>query len=126
MDVNFKNGISGINDSEDWIPTEFTLYQNYPNPFNPVTTIKFSIPSNVKSGTSNHQPSAGVSTKLVVYDMLGREIATLVDEMKAPGRYEVLWDATGLASGVYFYKLVAESFGKAGSFIQVRKMILLR
>jgi hypothetical protein len=107
-------------------PEEFALYQNYPNPFNPVTTIKFSIPSNVKSGTSNHQPPAGVSTKLVVYDMLGREVATLVDEMKAPGRYEVLWDATGLSSGVYFYKLFAESFGQAGSFIQVRKMILLR
>lgn len=94
----------------DGLPSEFMLAQNYPNPFNPSTKIAFSIPV----GTG-HAPSL-----LKVYDVLGREVATLVNEVKAPGHYEVTWDAEGLASGVYFYKLQADNFA------QTKKLLLLR
>ncbi len=92
----------------------FALEQNYPNPFNPSTVIKYNVSGarNSGLGTSN--------TRLVVYDLLGREVAVLVDERKAPGSYEVSFDAAGLASGVYFYRLTA------GSFVQSRKMLLVR
>jgi photosystem II stability/assembly factor-like uncharacterized protein len=97
------------------LPAEVQLYQNYPNPFNPITKIKYEIPSNVKSEMSN--------VKLIVYDILGTEIATLVNEEKATGNYEVEFDATtseGLSSGVYFYQL------RTGSFIETKKMVLMR
>jgi hypothetical protein len=90
-------------------PDEFMLAQNYPNPFNPSTTIQFTLPV----GTYNY-------TSLRVYDLLGREVATLVNEAKAPGNYEATWDATGQASGVYFYRL------QAGEFTQTKRLLLLR
>jgi hypothetical protein len=93
------------------IPEKFNLEQNYPNPFNPSTTISFSI-------------SSSAFTSLKIYDVLGNEISTLVDEYKPTGVYEVKLSATGgashLSSGVYFYQL------KAGSFVETRKMMLLR
>ncbi len=89
------------------IPTSFSLFQNYPNPFNPSTNIKFVIP---KSSFVN----------LKVYDILGREIVTLVNEEKTAGNYKVTFDAKNLASGIYFYRL------KAGNYISVKKMILLK
>lgn len=92
----------------------FQLYQNYPNPFNPVTKIKFSIfETSLSSGE-------GLSVRLIVYDVLGNEVATLVDEELSAGYYEVRFDATDLTSGVYFCKL------QASSFIETRKMVLLR
>ena len=90
----------------------FTLFQNYPNPFNPTTSIKFVIPS---VGTSFMK-----FVQLKVYDALGREVATLVNELKSPGEYTVRFDATELSSGIYFYKL------KAGSFVEAKKMIILK
>jgi len=97
----------------------YFLSQNYPNPFNPATIIKFSIPtvseySSTEGGTSLQKIS------LVVYDILGNEVATIVDEEKATGEYTLEFNSAGLSSGVYFYRL------KAGSFIQTKKMILLR
>ena len=89
------------------IPTIFALYQNYPNPFNPTTKIKWQSP------ISSHQT-------LKVYDILGKEIASLVDEYKEAGYYEINFDATGFTSGIYFYKI------QAGSFIQTKKMILIK
>jgi hypothetical protein len=89
------------------VPTVPCLYQNYPNPFNPVTNFKFSI--------ANCQ-----LTILKVYDVLGREVATLVDEVKQPGTYEVQWDASDVASGMYYFRL------QAGSFVETRKLVLLR
>jgi photosystem II stability/assembly factor-like uncharacterized protein len=89
------------------IPTEYALSQNYPNPFNPSTTIRFSI------------PQAG-QVRLVVYDMLGSTVATLVDGEVAAGYHQAEFPAAGLASGVYFYKL------EAGSFVRVQKMMLLK
>jgi thermitase len=88
-------------------PSSFALYGNYPNPFNPVTNIQFSI--------VNRQ-----LTIMKVYDALGREVATLVNEVKEPGTYTVRFDGSHLASGIYFYKLAA------GRFLKTRKMILMR
>jgi uncharacterized lipoprotein YddW (UPF0748 family) len=94
--------------------TEFLLEQNYPNPFNPVTKIKFTIPNVTLSEVE------GSRVQLKVYDVLGKEVSTLVNEEKPAGSYEVDFNANGLSSGVYFYKLTA------GSFSQTKKMILLR
>jgi len=102
------------------IPSAFSLYQNYPNPFNPSTKIKFSLP----------RPSEGgvMTAKLIFYDLLGREVATLVNEPLKPGTYEVSFDGSKFATGIYFYKLQAgdpsTSSGKV--FVQTRKMILLK
>ena len=93
------------------LPNNFQLHQNYPNPFNPTTTIKYSIPAEM---------NRSVATKLKVYDLLGSEVAVLVNEEKAPGNYEVNFDGTGLPSGIYFYTI------KSGSFNSSRKMILLK
>ena len=94
------------------IPAEFKLHQNYPNPFNPSTKIQFSIP-----------PSKGVrgmDVKLIIYDLLGREVATLVNEQLKPGSYEVQWNASNFPSGVYFYRLTTDKF------IGTKKMILVK
>jgi len=98
--------------SDDNLPNVFALEQNYPNPFNPTTRIKYSIPSNVNRETSN--------VSLIIYDILGTEIATLANEKKAAGNYVVEFDASGLSSGIYFYTL------RSGSFTQTRKMIVLK
>ena len=91
------------------IPNEFELYQNYPNPFNPSTKIKFTIPA-----------GAPQVFTLRVYDVLGNEVATLVNEEKPAGVYEVEFDASMYSSGIYIYQI------RAGSFIDVKKMILLK
>ncbi|MCU0344178.1 MAG: T9SS type A sorting domain-containing protein [Ignavibacterium sp.] len=94
--------------------TDFILQQNYPNPFNPCTTIKYTIPNVTLSGVE------GSRVQLKVYDVLGKEVATLVNEEKPAGSYEVDFNAAGLSSGIYFYKLTA------GSFVETKKMTLLR
>lgn len=96
-------------------PITFSLYQNYPNPFNPSTKIKYSIPS-----VTLRQAKSDIHVSLKVYDILGNEIATLVNEEKPAGTYEVTWYAEGLPSGVYFYQL------KAGEFVSTKKMLLLK
>jgi len=83
------------------------LSQNYPNPFNPTTKISWQSP------VSSYQT-------LIVYDLIGNEITTLVDEYKSAGKYEATFNASGLSSGIYFYRL------RAGSFIETRKMILTK
>ena len=98
---------TGIGGSKNSTPEGFSLEQNYPNPFNPATKIKFTI---MDFGY----------TSLKVHDVLGKEVASLVDEEKPAGTYEIAWDAANLPSGVYFYRL------HAGGFDQTRKMILLR
>ncbi|MEW5843122.1 MAG: YCF48-related protein [Bacteroidota bacterium] len=99
---------------ENKSPTDFVLYQNYPNPFNPTTTIKFSIPSVGRNSISTSKVT------LKVYDLLGREITTLVNEEKLAGNYEVKFDGSKLCSGVYFYRLTA------GDFTASKKLILLK
>ncbi|MFN3871709.1 MAG: T9SS type A sorting domain-containing protein [Ignavibacterium sp.] len=98
-------------EDEEQIPTEFSLNQNYPNPFNPSTKIKFSIP-NVGSELAQ--------TVLKVYDILGNEVATLVNEERPAGVYEVEFNASQLSSGIYFYKL------SSGSFTEIKKMTLIK
>jgi hypothetical protein len=89
------------------IPKQYSLGQNYPNPFNPSTTISFNLPSRS-------------SVTLKIYDMLGKEIASLVNEELPPGAYSRTWNASGISSGVYFYHL------KAGAFTETKRLILLR
>jgi hypothetical protein len=107
------------------IPSQFALEQNYPNPFNPSTKIQFTIVS-AQSGSASAKKTADGSggnrqlTTLKVYDVLGREVATLVNEVKEPGTYTVEFNASSLASGVYFYRLTA------GSYVATQKMILMR
>ena len=103
-------GLSGIKIISSQTPNQFSLSQNYPNPFNPSTKIKFQIPI----GTSVAQ------IFLSVYDILGREITTLVDQQLQPGTYEVEWDASQYPSGVYFYKLTS------GEFAETKRMVLLK
>ncbi|MCE1164647.1 MAG: T9SS type A sorting domain-containing protein [Bacteroidetes bacterium] len=107
--------IIGIRNLSSEVPASFSLYQNYPNPFNPVTKIRFDIPENGKWKSEN-----GVVT-LKVYDILGKEVTTLVNERLQPGIYETAWDASGFGSGVYFYKLSAGE-----CVLSARKMILLK
>ncbi len=94
------------------IPSAFLLHQNYPNPFNPTTKLKFDISSNVKRQTED--------VKLIVYDICGKEIQTLINEKLNPGTYEVTFDGSNLPSGVYFYQL------RAGDFVNTKKLILLK
>ena len=101
-------------DDENNFPTEFALEQNYPNPFNPSTTIKYTIPSVISTEGRN------LNVQLKVYDVLGNEVATLVNEEKPAGSFEVKFDASELTSGVYFYKILA------GNFVETKKMILIR
>ena len=100
--------VVGIDDSEEnLIAEEYLLGQNYPNPFNPVTKIKYQIPELI-------------FVTLKTYDVLGIEIANLVSEEKTAGSYEIEFNATGLPSGIYFYRI------QAGNFIETKKMILLK
>ncbi|MCW8817296.1 MAG: T9SS type A sorting domain-containing protein [Ignavibacteriaceae bacterium] len=89
------------------LPNEYALEQNYPNPFNPSTTIKYSVPN-------------AENVQLKVYDVIGNEVATLVNETKSPGSYEVPFNASQLSSGVYIYSI------RAGNFVETKKMILMK
>jgi len=104
--------ISDVADYNNGNEIRFELKQNYPNPFNPSTKIKYSIPP---IGTQR-----AVSVQIKVYDVLGNEIETLVNEEKPVGTYEITWYAGQLPSGVYFYQL------QAGSFVETKKMLLLK
>lgn len=113
--MEFEQTAVGINDSED-SQINFNLEQNYPNPFNPSTEINYSIPVETLLATSQNV----TSVQLIVYDILGNEVATLVNKRQASGRYSVIFDASNLPSGTYFYKL------KSGDFTKSKKMILLK
>ncbi len=99
--------ITGIEVSESAQPRSYELYQNYPNPFNPVTTIKFALP---KAG----------NVTLKILNILGEEVTTLLSASLLSGHYQYEWDASGMASGVYFYRL------QAGDFVQTKKLMLIR
>jgi hypothetical protein len=102
------NQLTGVGEQLNLeIPHEFRLEQNYPNPFNPTTVVSCQLP-------------VASRLKIAVYDILGREVAILMDERKEAGRYQVTWDASGFASGVYIYRLTA------GEYVQSKRMLLLR
>ena len=107
-------GTTDVREDHRTVPSAFSLEHNYPNPFNPVTMIRFRLPfiSNVS---------------LKIYDVLGREVATLIDGRKLAGTYEVDFNAHQLASGVYFYKLRAiDVTTRNAEFTDVKKMLLLK
>ncbi|MFZ1289759.1 MAG: hypothetical protein WAR79_06700 [Melioribacteraceae bacterium] len=129
-EIDWHNPILGLNIDEE-IPLEYSLSQNYPNPFNPTTTINYSIPSysvilsevkNLKDFSAQDPRNDNVTLK--VYDVLGREVATLVNKVQQPGNYEVTFNAASvsrrIASGIYYYSL------KAGNYVQTKKMVLLK
>jgi len=96
------------------VPSCYSLQQNYPNPFNPTTTIEYDLPK-------------AVHVRLAVLDLLGREVATLVDGIESPGYKSVEWNASGSASGVYFYRLEATNTADRGkSFVEIRKIVLVK
>ncbi|HEY6625994.1 MAG TPA: T9SS type A sorting domain-containing protein, partial [Ignavibacteriaceae bacterium] len=96
-----------VEDNTDEIPSAYQLYQNYPNPFNPSTTIKYSLPEDGY-------------VKLAVYNMLGEEVATIVNASQKAGRYEVNFNAKGLSSGVYVYRI------EAANFTASKKLMLMK
>lgn len=102
--------VTGINNTGTETPKDYQLYQNYPNPFNPSTRIRFEIPS-IETISEVH---------LRVYDILGREVTTLVSEVLKPGTYDVEWDASNYPSGVYYYRIEAENF------TETKKMLLMK
>lgn len=119
VDYDGSFNFSNIVEAEISSPEKFELSQNYPNPFNPTTKISYSVPSNVKSEMSN--------IVLKVYDVLGNEVATLVNEYKEAGSYEIEFDGSSLSSGMYIYKLTATpNGGQAGSFTSTRKLVLIK
>ena len=103
--------IIGIQNISTEIPSAYSLEQNYPNPFNSMTNVKFQL----KSGMLN-----GGNAKIIVFDILGKEIKELVNEELSPGTYQVNFDGSNLTSGIYFYRMTA------GDFIETRKMILIK
>jgi len=107
ISVSLTNINISVHDITIEIPTKYNIAQNYPNPFNPTTNVRFSI---VNAG----------QVKLIVYDVQGREVQTLVNERLQPGTYEATFDGSALTSGVYFYKLVTNGF------TETKKMILIK
>ncbi|MBZ0202607.1 MAG: T9SS type A sorting domain-containing protein, partial [Ignavibacteria bacterium] len=99
------------------IPSEFSLSQNYPNPFNPSTTIVFQIPLSRGVSASG---GLGVLTSLIVYDILGKEVKVLLNQQLQPGNYNISFDGSNLASGLYFYRLTA------GEFTDTKRMLLIK
>lgn len=106
-DLSIQFTLTDVVNEDQIIPSEIKLYPNFPNPFNPSTKIGYSINSNQ-------------FVSIIIYDVLGKEIETLVHEEKPTGFYELNWNAENLTSGVYFYQL------RAGNFVETRKMILLK
>ena len=116
--------ITSVNKYPTPVPTQFILDQNYPNPFNPLSTIRYGLPQRSQ-------------VTLTVFITLGQQVAVLQNGVQGPGYHEVRFDGSGLASGVYFYRLsvsplarrdpvTQERDGQAGTFVQTRKLLLLR
>ncbi len=107
-DLRWWNGIVGVNDNNNnALPSKFSLEQNYPNPFNPSTKIVYNVPKESQ-------------VKLAVFNILGQQVATLVNEVKPAGKYTINFDASKLSSGVYVYQLTSQNQ------ILSKKMILLK
>ena len=109
----------GIQPISSEVPDRFMLYQNYPNPFNPSTKIKFALPPSLK-GEGKDAPMVRQGVRVIIYDILGREISTLVNEELKPGTYEVEWLAENYPSGVYFYTITFNNF------FESKRMVLLK
>ncbi|MCX6165269.1 MAG: T9SS type A sorting domain-containing protein, partial [Ignavibacteriae bacterium] len=101
---------SGIKNINNDVPSGYKLYQNYPNPFNPTTKIKFDV--RAKGNTEN--------VILKVYNVIGKEVTTLVNEELKSGSYEITWNGESINSGTYFYKI------QIGNYIETKRMVLLK
>lgn len=109
----FRDDLSGLTQTNASLPSSFILHQNYPNPFNPKTVITYELPEKQKGGSY-------YNVKLIVYNVVGNEVAVLVNNKQIPGNYSAVFDGSQYASGIYFYKIIADDlFG-------VRKMSLLK
>lgn len=113
----FRGPILGLDENQA-IPAEFSLSQNYPNPFNPTTTIHFDLP---RKG----------QVVLEVYNILGQKVTTLVNDEREAARYDIVWNGTTdfgvrVASGVYFYRVVARPSDGSSPFVSLKKMVLLK
>jgi len=104
---NFETLYDGINTYSNEMPKEFKLYDNFPNPFNPVTKIRFDIPKATK-------------VRITIYDLIGREVELLYDNILNPGKFEMTWNASDYPSGVYFYRLISDGF------VNTKKMVLVK
>ncbi len=109
----FNGGIFGVKEISSVIPAHYQLYQNYPNPFNPSTNIKFSLPNPSEGGVQ--------VVKIIIYDVTGKAVETLIDKELRAGSYSVDWNAVNYATGVYFYSLMIN-----GNIIETKKMLLLK
>ena len=105
--IPIADAITSVRDERPHVPSQYTLYQNYPNPFNPTTVIAYSLPV-----------SSAVTLK--VYDLLGREIKTLVNERQSAGQHSVIFDGSNCSTGVYFYRLQAGTFGQTKKLIELK------
>lgn len=103
----YKQGLLAVRNELGEIPKQFHLEQNFPNPFNPTTNIQFSV-------------TKGASVSLIVYDMLGKEVATLVNEYLEPGNYTSMFSARSLSSGMYYYRL------QSGNNVETKKMVMMK
>ena len=103
VDLDGRVNYSSIVEAEFNVPRDFALHQNYPNPFNPSTTIKFAVP---KTSLVN----------IKIYDLTGQEVASIVNEVKEAGTYEIKFDARNLASGIYLYRMIADNFTSVKKF----------
>lgn len=112
-DITFEGTTTAVDKADNVYPDSYSLEQNYPNPFNPSTRIRYTISNGILSEAKN-------LVTLKVYDVLGEEVATLVNEEQPAGIYEIEFKVSGLTSGFYFYKL------QAGEFVETRKMVLLK
>ena len=112
IELPLKNFVIGIKPISQEIPKQYMLFQNYPNPFNPQTKIRFSIPPS--------EGERGRIIRIIIYDILGKEIETLVNEQLKPGTYEADFDGSKYASGIYYYRLITEGY------TQTKKMVLVK
>jgi len=114
IDYDGSFSFSDIVEVQSLLNLSFELAQNYPNPFNPITNISYTLPKDSR-------------VTLTIYNTLGEAVETLVNEMQAANRYEAVWNATTLPSGVYFYRLQALPTGRqAGNFVETKKMVLMK
>jgi hypothetical protein len=113
MKVDLITATVDVEDPAGFLPTVFALNQNYPNPFNPSTTISYDLPE-------------AAHVRIVIYDLLGRSVATLVDGVQPASRQHIVWNAGGVGTGVYFYRMEAKGVSGSGDFSAVKKLILMK
>jgi len=105
--------VLGVEVADNEVPVTFDLYQNYPNPFNPSTIIRYDVPKNAQ-------------VTVTMFDILGRQVTTLVNGVQVAGKYSVQWNASGYASGVYIYRMEARNADGSGNFTSVKKLMLMK